>query len=118
MKIYIFYKKCVFQLDEQLTHNLQANIPRHGFPLLSFSSSTSSSGPPSQGRDHSELPTLLHFSAAHGLERLTCALLDCPGARHALTVTNVHGATPVEVGTANILRTLQIFLPVPLPDRA
>ena len=57
----------------------------------------SSSGPPSQGRDHSELPTLLHFSAAHGLERLTCALLDCPGARHALTVANVHGATPVEI---------------------
>ena len=25
----------------------------------------------------------------------------------------MHGATPVEVGTANILCTLQIFLPVP-----
>ena len=85
---------CKDQLDETLTNNLMANIPKHGFPLLSFSSGLNFS---SRGRDHGELPTLLHFSAAHGLERLTCALLDCPGARHALTIRNAHNMTPIEV---------------------
>ena len=37
-------------------------------------------------KDDCEYPTLLHFSAAHGLEQLTCALLDCPGAQAALQI--------------------------------
>ena len=37
-------------------------------------------------KELSEYPTLLHFSAAHGLEQLTCALLDCPGAQAALNI--------------------------------
>ena len=34
---------CKDQLDETLTSNLMANIPKHGFPLLSFSSDPLSS---------------------------------------------------------------------------
>ena len=86
---------CKDQLDETLTQNLMTNIPKHGFPLLSFPDTM---GVMSGGsRDHGELPTLLHFSSAHGLEKLTCALLDCPGARHALTIRNIHGATPTSL---------------------
>lgn len=86
---------CKDQLDETLTQNLMANIPKHGFPLLSFPANRDLGQ--SRGREHGELPTLLHFSAAHGLERLTCALLDCPGARHALTIRNIHNSTPMDV---------------------
>ena len=92
---------CKDQLDETLTSNLMANIPKHGFPLLSFSSGRDFNAQARGGRDHGELPTLLHFSAAHGLERLTCALLDCPGARHALTIRNAHNMTPIEVAKDN-----------------
>ena len=89
---------CKDQLDETLTQNLMANIPKHGFPLLSF---PPNKDPGPRGREHGELPTLLHFSAAHGLEKLTCALLDCPGARHALTIRNIQNATPMEVAKEN-----------------
>lgn len=42
-------------------------------------------------KDDCEYPTLLHFSAAHGLEQLTCALLDCPGAQAALQIRSNKG---------------------------
>ena len=86
--------QCKDQLDETLTQNLMSNIPKHGFPLLSFPV-TRDVGP--RGRESGELPTLLHFSSAHGLERLTCALLDCPGARAALAVRNNNNATPSQI---------------------
>ena len=37
-------------------------------------------------REMCQYPTLLHFAAAHGLEQLTGALLDCPGAQQALAI--------------------------------
>ena len=90
---------CKDQLDETLTQNLMSNIPKHGFPLLSFpvNRAVGSRG----GREIGELPTLLHFSSAHGLERLTCALLDCPGARAALAIRNNNNATPSDIAQEN-----------------
>jgi hypothetical protein len=87
---------CKDRLDETLTTNLLANIPRHGFPLLSFPATTSEAGTPT-GKEACEFPTLLHFSSGHGLEQLTCALLDCPGARQALSLRNSHQLTPAEM---------------------
>ena len=90
---------CKDQLDETLTNNLMSNIPKHGFPLLSF--------PPEreacefQSKEHCEFPTLLHFSSAHGLEQLTCALLDCPGAKQAVMIRNVHDLAPSDVAKEN-----------------
>ena len=89
---------CKDQLDETLTQNLMSNIPKHGFPLLSFPDNRSIGV---RGRETGDTPTLLHFSSAHGLERLTCALLDCPGARHALTIRNAHNFTPMELAKEN-----------------
>ena len=86
---------CKDQLDETLTTNLMSNIPKHGFPLLSFPPSSKPGEP--QAKEPSEFPTLLHFSSTHGLEQLTCALLDCPGARQALNLRNVHMLTPAEM---------------------
>ena len=90
---------CKDQLDETLTTNLMSNIPKHGFPLLSF--------PPErearevQSKEHCEFSTLLHFSSAHGLEQLTCSLLDCPIAKQALNVRNVHDLSPSKVAKEN-----------------
>jgi len=90
---------CKDQLDETLTNNLMSNIPKHGFPLLSF--------PPEkeacefQSKENCEFPTLLHFSSAHGLEQLTCALLDCPGAKQAVAIRNVHDLAPSDVAKEN-----------------
>ena len=90
---------CNDQLDETLTTNLMSNIPKHGFSLLSF--------PPErearevQSKEHCEFSTLLHFSSAHGLEQLTCSLLDCPGAKQALNVRNVHDLSPSDVAKEN-----------------
>ena len=87
---------CKDQLDETLTTNLMSNIPKHGFPLLSFPPTTSKGSEP-VSKEQSEFPTLLHFSSGHGLEQLTCALLDCPGARQALVLRNVNMLTPAEM---------------------
>ena len=91
---------CKDQLDETLTTNLMSNIPKHGFPLLSFPAASAKGSEPSP-KEQSEYPTLLHFSSGHGLEQLTCALLDCPGARQALVLRNVNMLTPAEMARDN-----------------
>ena len=91
--------QCKDQLDETLTNNLMSNIPKHGFPLLSFPPEREACEFPS--KEQCEFPTLLHFSSAHGLEQLTCALLDCPGAKQALGIRNVHDLAPSEVAKEN-----------------
>ena len=44
-----------------------------------------------------DFPTLLHFSAHHGLERLTSVLLECPGAVLANQMKNCSDMTPAEL---------------------
>ena len=39
---------CKDQLDETLTNNLMSNIPKHGFPLLSFTDKNSQDQPDHQ----------------------------------------------------------------------
>ena len=92
--------QCKDQLDETLTTNLMANIPKHGFPLLSFPPASTKGSEPAP-KEQSEFPTLLHFSSAHGLEQLTCALLDCPGARQAVALRNSNQLTPAEMARDN-----------------
>jgi len=41
--------------------------------------------------DFNEFPSLLHFAACHGFERLTTVLLECPGAKEASTLRNASG---------------------------
>ena len=88
LAIYPHYKD---QLDETLTSNLMASIPKHGFPLLSFSSTADTV------EGGTECPTLLRFSSSQGLERLTCALLACPGARRALALTSTSLLAPADL---------------------
>ena len=94
-KIFTISHHCKDQLDETLTNSLMASIPKHGFPLLSFPSTADTVE--GETKSQAECPTLLHFSSSHGLEQLTCALLDCPGARQALALTNTNLLTPADL---------------------
>ena len=63
--------------------------------------------------DLSEFPTLLHFSACHGLDRLTSVLLECPGSREASNLRNGSDLSPIELaqinGHANLAKQLHAF---------
>lgn len=47
--------------------------------------------------DFNEFPTLLHFAAFHGFERLTTVLLECPGAKESSALRNASGKSNLEV---------------------
>ena len=55
----------------------------------------------SSGTDCGEFPTLLHFSACHGLDKLTSVLLDCCGSNDAIQMRNVSEMTPSELAHVN-----------------
>ncbi|KAI5692363.1 hypothetical protein M8J76_015789, partial [Diaphorina citri] len=77
------------QLDSVLVAALQKNIPPH-FNLLQ----------PHGLRHHSsteEFPTLLHFAAKFGLEKLCWTLLECPGGEQASLLRNAAHLTPSEM---------------------
>lgn len=44
-----------------------------------------------------EYPTLLHFAARWGLERMSLLLLECPGGNLACEIRNISGKTPSEL---------------------
>nr|XP_012151400.1 PREDICTED: phosphoinositide 3-kinase adapter protein 1 isoform X2 [Megachile rotundata] len=86
------------QLDNWMVHAFQRNVPPH-FNLLS-----TPSGVVSTQRVHSrrivgpeENPTLLHFAARFGLERLAWQLLECPGGDIACDLRNVSELTPADL---------------------
>ncbi|XP_064092348.1 uncharacterized protein LOC135205527 isoform X3 [Macrobrachium nipponense] len=69
-------------LDQKLAEKV-----KHRMPLAKIDE-------PLIQREVGEFPTWLHFSAYYGLERLTWALLEIPGAEEALTSSNCYGHTP------------------------
>ncbi|KOC60913.1 Phosphoinositide 3-kinase adapter protein 1 [Habropoda laboriosa] len=82
------------QLDNWMVHAFQRNVPPH-FNLLS-----TPSGVVSTQKVHSspeENPTLLHFAARFGLERLAWQLLECPGGDIACDLRNVSELTPADL---------------------
>ncbi|XP_022205900.2 phosphoinositide 3-kinase adapter protein 1 isoform X2 [Nilaparvata lugens] len=77
------------QLDVFLVASLQRNLPPH-FNLLQ----------PAGHRYHSansEYPTLLHFAARFGLEKLSWQLLECPGGEQACSIRNACQLTPADI---------------------
>ncbi|GAB0096474.1 uncharacterized protein DMENIID0001_119970 [Sergentomyia squamirostris] len=85
------------QLDSNLLQAFQKNIP----PNFHLMAGEQSGGFLVQ-RESSpeEYPTLLHFSAKWGLEKLSMQLLDCPGGDVATSVRNVNGKTPLDLAEA------------------
>lgn len=47
-----------------------------------------------------EYPTLLHFAARNGLEKLAWQLLECPGGEYACEIRNACELTPAEMAEA------------------
>jgi hypothetical protein len=47
-----------------------------------------------------EYPTLLHFAARNGLEKLAWQLLECPGGVYACEIRNACELTPAEMAEA------------------
>lgn len=82
------------QLDNWMVHAFQKNIPSH-FNLLS----TPSGMVPSHKNyiSSEENPTLLHFAARFGLEKLAWQLLECPGGDLACDLKNVSELTPADL---------------------
>ncbi|XP_014487646.1 PREDICTED: phosphoinositide 3-kinase adapter protein 1 isoform X3 [Dinoponera quadriceps] len=82
------------QLDNWMVHAFQKNIPPH-FNLLS-----TPSGLVPTHKNHTspeESPTLLHFAARFGLEKLAWQLLECPGGELACDLRNVSELTPADL---------------------
>ncbi|XP_021917615.1 phosphoinositide 3-kinase adapter protein 1 isoform X3 [Zootermopsis nevadensis] len=83
-------------LDNFLVLAFQRNLPPH-FNLLHVT------GHPHHHRTHTspeEYPTLLHFAARNGLEKLAWQLLECPGGEHACEIRNACELTPAEMAEA------------------
>ncbi|XP_059616168.1 phosphoinositide 3-kinase adapter protein 1 isoform X2 [Phlebotomus argentipes] len=82
------------RLDGSLLQAFQKNIPPN-FHLLAGDHK----GGFLANRESSpeEYPTLLHFAAKWGLEKLSMQLLDCPGGDVATSVRNVNGKTPLDL---------------------
>ncbi|XP_072112648.1 uncharacterized protein [Mobula birostris] len=83
------------QLDDLLTKSLQNSLPSSR--IGAFQSIGTDSHSPQHNEEDYECPTLLHFAAKNGLERLTALLLDCPGAKQVSALLNSHGEKPGEV---------------------
>ncbi|KAF5900711.1 sorbin and SH3 domain-containing protein 1 isoform X1, partial [Clarias magur] len=93
-------------LDNLLTDSLKKQMPPNG--LKAFGINQLEEGNTNQ-RDM-ELPTLLHFSAKHGLKKLTSTLLQCPGALQAYSIANKHGDYPNTLAERNGFPDLRQFM--------
>ena len=95
---------CKEKLDEKLSQQFLQNSPKMGFSILRGTTVESLDPAHLQGgfkETSCDFPTLLHFSAHHGLERLTSVLLECPGAVLANQMKNCSDMTPSELAQVN-----------------
>ncbi|XP_076257684.1 DBB domain-containing protein stumps isoform X2 [Rhynchophorus ferrugineus] len=87
-------------LDNWLVHSFQKNLPPN-FNLLSNNSTPFAATVQVHKHSNEEFPTLLHFAAKFGLEKLAVQLVDCPGADVAYEVRNIFDMTPPEIAESN-----------------
>ncbi|XP_064213950.1 phosphoinositide 3-kinase adapter protein 1 isoform X1 [Tribolium castaneum] len=88
------------QLDNWLLQAFQRNLPAH-FNLLANHDTPFGASVQLHKHSHEEHPTLLHFAAKFGFEKLALQLLDCPGADVAFDIKNIHDMTPSEIAETN-----------------
>lgn len=84
------------KLDLYIVQSFQKNIPPD-FHLLSSQMEPSNGLRLHKEASPEEYPTLMHFAARWGLERLGLLLLECPGAEMACEIKNVSGKTPADI---------------------
>lgn len=87
-----------------MVHSFQRNLPPHfnlvattAAPGASRGSNGNRQSPARHPHGHEEFPTLLHFAARYGLERLAWQLLECPGGEAACELRNACDMTPAEI---------------------
>ncbi|KAF5304250.1 hypothetical protein FQA39_LY09777 [Lamprigera yunnana] len=83
-------------MDNCLVYSFQKNLPPN-FNLLFNHSSVFASSMYAHRHGHEEYPTLLHFAARYGLEKLAMQLLECPGGDVACDIKNSCDLTPAEI---------------------
>ncbi|XP_065201891.1 phosphoinositide 3-kinase adapter protein 1-like isoform X2 [Planococcus citri] len=79
------------QLDTFLCNVFQKNVPPHFHllnPCIPIDKTTTS---------NEEFPTLLHFTAKYGLEKLSWVLMESPGCEQACHIRNCSQMTPSEI---------------------
>ncbi|BES92418.1 Phosphoinositide-3-kinase adaptor protein 1 [Nesidiocoris tenuis] len=77
------------QLDDFLVSAFKKNMPPN-FNLLN-------SHPLKNGHSKEEYPTLLHFAAKYGLEKLCWQLIECPGGEYACQMQNCNQHNPADI---------------------
>lgn len=94
------------QLDSFFVAALQKNIPPNFNLLNAAATSTSTS--------KEEFPTLLHFAARFGLEKLCWQLLECPGGEGASQIKNANQLSPADLaekhGHTSLAHSLNSYL--------
>ncbi|XP_031337881.1 phosphoinositide 3-kinase adapter protein 1 [Photinus pyralis] len=83
-------------MDNCLVYSFQKNLPPN-FNVLFNQSSIFASSVYAHRHANEEYPTLLHFAARYGLEKLAMALLECPGGDVACDIKNSCDLTPAEI---------------------
>ncbi|XP_059046552.1 phosphoinositide 3-kinase adapter protein 1 isoform X1 [Achroia grisella] len=81
------------QLDSWMLNAFQKNIPPH-FNLLASNEQFNPKADVSSGEEY---PTLLHWAARFGLERVCWQLVECPGGGAAVALRNVRHRTPADL---------------------
>ncbi|XP_055680044.1 uncharacterized protein LOC129788072 isoform X2 [Lutzomyia longipalpis] len=98
------------RLDDSLLQAFEKKIPPN-FHLLAGGHSGSFLG--NREASSEEYPTLLHFAAKWGLEKLCMRLLDCPGGDLATSLRNINGKTPLDLadneGHTKLVEILKTF---------
>lgn len=93
------------QLDSWMVHAFQKNLPPQFHLVVGAPGALSRPDMGTEPRHpaarhphgHEEFPTLLHFAAKYGLEKLAWQLLECPGAEAACELRNLGDLTPAEI---------------------
>ncbi|XP_019892071.2 uncharacterized protein LOC101895140 isoform X2 [Musca domestica] len=84
------------ELDMHLLQSFQKNMPPN-FHLLNGPYEKQSHFLTMRETSPEEYPTLLHFAARWGLNRLAMQLMECPGGDTACGIRNCAGKTPAEL---------------------
>ncbi|XP_028324173.1 phosphoinositide 3-kinase adapter protein 1 isoform X5 [Gouania willdenowi] len=95
-------------LDNMLTTSFKSKMPSTGLQLFGIGQIEEDNMSAYQRTE--ELPTLLHFAAKFGLNKLTSTLLHCPGALQAYSVMNKHGEYPNKLAEKSGFPHLRQFM--------
>ncbi|KAI4459417.1 bank1/pik3ap1 family member [Holotrichia oblita] len=115
------------QLDNWMVHTFQKNMPPNFNVLSNYSIQQADKLKPSTyhisvryalhlcvAAGCEEFPTLLHFAAKYGLEKMAMQLIDCPGGDAASEIRNSNDCLPADIaeleGFAELAQMLRGYM--------